>query len=122
MRRSSFLQMADDEKVNLLCHYKQNTEAYSLTNTYTCMEMKAVEPRNNCLSAQTTLITFVSYMYVCARAHASVFILGHERIGHAQFVVAAVGVLPVSVPHSGFKNRPGLITDLCFAYITSRRE
>lgn len=84
------------------------------------MEMKAEEPRNNCLSAQTALITYV--LFVCVRARARVFILGHERIGHAQFVVAAVGVLPASVPLSGIKNRPVLITDLCFAYITSRRE
>lgn len=59
-----------------------------------------------------------------------VFIHGHERIGHAQPVVAAVGVLPASVPlffffyffFKGIKNRPVLITDLCFGYITSRRE
>lgn len=108
---------ADDEKVQLLCH-KKNTEAYSLPNTHTCMEMKVVEPRNKRVSAQTTLITYVSC--VCARARA--FILGHERIGHALFVAAAVGVLPASVPLSGIKNRPVVITDACFDYITSRRE
>lgn len=39
---------------------------------------------------------------------------GRERIGHAQLVVAAAGVLPASVPLSG--------PDLCFGCITIRRE
>lgn len=43
-----------------------------------------------------------------------VFIHGRERIGHAQLVVAAVGVLPASVPRFGI--------DLCFGHITSRRK
>lgn len=39
---------------------------------------------------------------------------GHERIGYAQLVVAAAGVLPASVSLFGIKNRPLLRTDWCF--------
>lgn len=47
-------------------------------------------------------------MYLC------VFIHGRERIGHAQLAVAAIGVLPASVPL--------FETDLCFGHIASRRK
>ncbi len=66
--------------------------------------MKAGEAHNNCLSSRKTSITYVLYAHLCERVcvcvcvRVCVFIHGHERIGHAQLVVAAVGVLPASGP------------------------
>lgn len=109
------VQMADDENEHLSPRYNKNNVNWSV---------RKWRLRNSVHSPKTSIYACVC---VCVFSH------GRERIGHAQLVVAAVGVLPASVRFFfcfffflfwGERREVGgrCWTDLCFGYITSRRE
>ncbi len=97
--RRQYEQEQHDGNVHLSSHKKKKKCSLSADK-----EMKAGEAHSNCLSSRKTSITYVLYAHLCERVcvcvcvRVCVFIHGHERIGHAQLVVAAVGVLPASGP------------------------